>query len=293
MTTTKLMSFWAVAFALTLASCSKNDNDDTTKTEYTGIYFMDSYNEDIETLPIAGGTPASLAGSINGAGIAYDKTNEKIYYSVFSDDDDTPNGKIYKMNVDGTSATAIATGINDPYGIALDTKNNKVYWGDDEGNVSRCDFDGSNLETGIVTIDGGGIRAVALDLTNSKLYFYDVNNNNLYEANPDGTSASVIISGYYGYAICVDEENCKIYFDAQTDNASVSALYRANLDGSNPVEIDNTQSRIYGIAVDTGNSKVYWSGRDTYEIYVANLNGTNKVTLATDLGTPRGIFLKY
>ncbi|WP_171805014.1 DPP IV N-terminal domain-containing protein [Paludibacter propionicigenes] len=281
-----------IASAVTFASCSKDDESTITKKEYTGIYFMDTDNEDIETIAIAGGTPKALASGISGAGIAYDKVNEKIYYSDFADSD-TPNGKIWKMDVGGTNPKVLVSGIQDPHSIALDLTNGKVYWGDGDGNVSRCNLNGDSLVTGFIKIDGGAIRSMALDPINKKLYFCDTNNNNLYMSNQDGSSTSIILSGYYGYAIAVDNKNNKIYFDAQSDDGTVSGLYRANLDGTNPVEIDNTQSRIYGIALDVENSKVYWSGRDTKEIYQANLNGTKKVTLATGLGKPRGIFLKY
>ena len=294
MKSTKFFSLMAIAavFAFGFASCNNDDDDTPEKKEYTGIYFMDTYNEDIETLPIAGGTPTALKTGVYGVGIAYDKASEKIFFSDFANDS-TPDGKIWKMGVDGSGAVAIVSGIQDPYGIAIDSKNGKIYWGDDNGNVSRCNLDGSSLQTGIVNIDGGGIRAVAIDETNAKLYFMDVMNNSLYKANLDGTNKSVIITGFYGYALCVDEENSKLYFNALTDDETVSALYRANLDGTNPIEIDNTQSRIYGIAVDNENDKLYWSARDTYEIYSANLNGTGKTVLATELGSPRGIFLKY
>ena len=292
MRTIKLFNLLFVALTLTMTSCKDDNEDETATIDYTGIYFMDIYNEDIETLPIAGGETTVLKSSVYGAGIAYDKSSEKIYYSDFADSD-TPDGKIWKADIDGENATAIVTGLLDPYGIAIDTENEKIYWGDDNGNVSRSNLDGTSKED-IVTIDGGGIRAVAIDATNKKLYFYDVQNNNLYRSNLDGSSKSVIISGYYGYAIAVDEINNKIYFDAQTDNESVSALYRANLDGSNPTLISDTQSRIYGIAIDVYKKKVYWSERDNYNIIQANLNGTQKVILnSVELGAPRGIFLKY
>lgn len=286
----KTISILAIGFLLAFSSCSDDDKTTETPKEYTGVYFMDTYNEDIETLAIAGGKSDTLKSNAYGCGIAYDKTNEKIFYSDFTDDGD---GKIYKMNTDGSNSSAIVAGINEPYGIAIDSKNGKIYWGDSDGNVSRCDLDGSNKETGIATIEGGAVRAIAVDETHRKIYFYEVNNSNLYMADLDGSNAKVVVAGYYGYAIAVDETRNKIYFDAQSDDQAVSGLYRANLDGSNPIQVDNTGSRIYGIAIDEANKKVYWSGRDTYEIYEANLNGTSKVILASDLGSPRGIFLKY
>jgi DNA-binding beta-propeller fold protein YncE len=287
----KLLFLASILSTGLFTSCS-NDEDSSPK-DNTHVYFMDSSDKKLYKLSIDTGTVSTvkdLAG-MYGAGIAYDPEKGQVFFSDYVDED-TPNGKIWRMKLDGTDAVAIVTGLLNPFGIAFDPTEGKVYWGDENGNVSRCNSDGSNLEKGIANIDGGTIRAVAVDSKNKKLYFYDVSNNNLYKANLDGTNPAVILSGYFGYALCVDETNNKIYFDAQTDNEKVSGLYRANLDGSNPTEIDDTRSRIYGIAVDTKNSKVYWTGRDTYEIYKANLNGTVKVTLAKDLNGPRGIFLK-
>jgi sugar lactone lactonase YvrE len=290
MKTTKLFLCLTAALAMNLfVSCEKEKE----KTKTPVLYFMDSSDEILEKMVLDETntiTTVKHLTEMSGVGIAYDSKNKKLFFSDFYDED-TPNGRIWKMNLDSTDAIAIVSGLLNPFGMALDTKNNKVYWGDENGNVSRCNLDGSSVETGIVNIEEGAVRAVALDLTNNKLYFYEVMNNNLYRANLDGSNAAVILNGYYGYGLCVDEVNGKIYFDAQTDDESVSALYRANLDGSDPVEIDNTQSRIYGIAVDNDNNKLYWSARDNGEIYSANLNGTGKVTLATGLSSPRGIVL--
>jgi hypothetical protein len=66
----------------------------------------------------------------------------------------------------------------------------------------------------------------------------------------------------------------------------------ANLDGSNIQAVDDTDTRIYGIFIDNDTDKLYWSARDTGEIYSANLDGTGKTVLKTGLTSPRGIFLK-
>jgi hypothetical protein len=63
------------------------------------------------------------------------------------------------------------------------------------------------------------------------------------------------------------------------------------MDGTGIVDIDITDTRIYGIDMDKDKNKLYWSARDAGEIYEANLNGTGKVILATGLTSPRGIFL--
>ena len=260
------------------------------------IYFMDSSDEIMGKLTLDGsGTVATvkdLAG-MSGVGIAYDTVHSKIYFSDFYDAD-TPNGKIWRMNLDGTGLDSIARGILDPYGIALDIAGGKVYWADDNGNISRANLDGSSPEIGLVHIDTAGFRCVALDLKHSKMYFFDAANDKLYVANLDGTGVTPLIEGIYGYAIYVDTENDKIYYDEEY----TPALMRANLDGSGVVQIYKNndaavgKSRIYGITIDYASNKLYWSCRDAGEIYRANLDGTGKETLKTGLTSPRGIFLK-
>ena len=224
-----------------------------------------------------------------GVGLAYDSVHEKIY---FSDYNVTGEGKIWRINLDGTDLQAIVKDLYDPYQIALDVAGGKVYWAEDLdvdnfGHIGRANLDGTGKEN-IVSLEDGEFRALALDLDNRKVYYYDVNNEDLYRANLDGSAASPILSGVYGYAIEVDEVNDKLYFDEQNDEI----LLRTNLDGSNPETIDDNGSRIYGIAIDNENGKVYWSGRDSGTITGANLDGTHKSVLASGLSSPRGLFLK-
>jgi hypothetical protein len=277
----------AVMMMVLMASCKKD------KETTPALYYMDSSDEQMCKITLDGTFKRDIVKNLtdmSGVGIAYDVTNDKFYFSDYFDET-TPNGRIWKMNKDTTSMTAIVSGLLNPFDIAVDSKNGKVYWGDDNGNLSRSNLDGTSVQTGIASIVDGAVRAVALDMTHNKLYFYEVMNNNLYRANLDGSGKEVILTGYYGYGLYVDEVNSKIYFDAQTDDGSVSALYRCNLDGTSPTEIDNTQSRIYGIAIDYDNSKLYWSARDNGEIYRANLNGTSREAIATGLSSPRQIVL--
>jgi len=285
MKATKLLCLLATVALTFMFSCKKDKDTAITP----ALYFMDSSDELMEKLVLDGTnavTTVKHLAEMSGVGIAYDSKGDKIYFSDYSDDV-TPNGRIWRMNRDTTEVETIASGILDPYGIAIDHVNKKIYWADDAGNISRSNLDGSSLETGIVNIPDGMMRAVAIDEVNKKLYFYEVNEENLYVANLDGSDPTILISGVYGYSIFIDTENDKIYFDDQ----NTPALRRANLDGSGIVSIDNTDTRIYGIAIDYDNEKLYWSARDMGEIYEANLNGTSKVTLATGLSSPRCITL--
>jgi DNA-binding beta-propeller fold protein YncE len=293
MKTTKILSLLCLLTFVMLISC-KDDDPETKTIPY--LYFTLAYYDDDPALNVELIQKLSLDSlkittvkdveGMSGVGIAYDDKHDKIFFSDFFDAD-TPDGKIWKMNLDGTGPEAIATGILDPYGIALDVEGGKVYWTDDNGTISRSNLDGTNQDSSLVHVEEGGMRAIALDKANNKMYFYEVQNDNLYISNLDGTDERVLISGVYGYALFVDTKNHKLYFDDQYG----PALKMANLDGTDVVEIDNTDTRIYGIAIDYDLNKLYWSGRDAGEIYMANLNGTEKVTLATELSSPRGLCL--
>jgi len=270
--------------------------DDSESNKLSNLYFIDSIDELIQKLSLNDSlkiTTFKYVANMSGVGIAYDAVHEKIYWSDFFDSN-TPNGRIWRMNLDGTEEEALITGLLDPFGIALDVEAGKVYWTDGNGNIGRSNLDGSSPEPAIVNVAGGIMRAIAIDKKNSKIYFYEVANDNLYVANLDGTNKTVFKSGIYGYALCLDEINSRIYYN---DNYSQSIL-SANLDGSDVVEVYTntdpliTRYRVYGIAINQKTKKLYWSSRDTGEINMSNLDGTEKVTLATGIASPRGLFLK-
>jgi len=253
----------------------------------TSLYFLTLGDEFIRNLILDNsGTVTDVldvAGKA-GVGMAYDEINDKIYFSDF---DTYPFGNIWRMNPDGSELQAIVSNIGDPYAITLDVAGNKIYWVDDDGNVSKANLDGSNQEIGILNIAGAAWRAISLDVENNKMYVYEANLEDLYVANLDGSNPQIIISGIYVYAILFDTVNNKIYFDDQNEEL----LKVANLDGSNIQTIDNNGTRIYGMDIDHEEGKLYWSGRDSGELYRANLDGSNKEVLKTGLASPRGMVL--
>lgn len=264
----------------------------TVKAATSDLYFVE-YNADfIRKLSLDGSATVSNFLDITGkggVGLAYDDVHGKVYFSDF---DTYGEGKIWSVNLDGTELKDIVTGLFDPYAVALDVAAGKIYWAEDAdndniGHISRANLDGSGKEN-LVSLEDGQFRAVALDLKHKKMYYYEVNNEDLYIADLDGTDATPILSGVYGYAIQVDTEHDKIYYDEQN-----SALFlRANLDGTGVETVDDTETRIYGIAIDNDEDKIYWAGRDSEELYQANLDGSDKTPLKSAVESPRGIFLR-
>lgn len=282
-------------FTVTLKSISAAGETVTTKSITVAgapvvkdLYFVEYNNNLIKKLALSGSSAATTVLDVTGKagpGMAIDAANNKVYFSDF---EVTGSGNIWKMNLDGSGLTAIVSGLTDPYGIALDLTNGKIYWADDLGNISRANLDGSNQQIGIVNIPGGGMRAVALDPENNKMYFYEVQAEILHVSNLDGTNVQPLLTGTYGYAIYVDTVNDKIYYD----DYNAGKIFRVNLDGTGSVEIDASGSRIYGMAIDQTDKKFYFSTRDAGTIVRCNLDGSSPETLLTGLASPRGIALK-
>lgn len=287
----------AGTFTVTLTATSPEGETSATKditltAAPPEIYFIDTDDELIQKLALDGSENITnvldLSGK-TGPGIAYDDVHGKIY---FTDYEVTGEGKIWWMNLDATGLEPIVEGIpEDPYGVSIDIAGGKIYWADNGGTVSRANLDGTNVEDLVTTSDFPDAQYrsnVALDPENNKMYFIDYWNENVYVANMDGSNASVLIPGVYGYGVLVDTKHDKIYFDDQNSDE----FRRADLNGTNIEMVDDVVTRIYGIAIDYEKDKLYWSGASAGEINSSNLDGSNKETLKSGLSYPRGIFLR-
>lgn len=255
----------------------------------TDVYYIDYSAAKINKLALNGsGTVTEVldVASSSGAYTAYSTANDKVYWSDF--DQALGSNNIWRMNLDGSSPEAVVSSLNDPWGIAIDDTNGKIYWVDSDGTVSRADLDGSSLELGFFSLDD--ITAIALDVANTRMYLYNYANDTLHSVKMDGTDDQTILTGVYGFSLYVDTVNDKLYFDEQyTDK-----LMMTDLDGMNPVEINPALGPgvyTYGIEIDYVTNKLYYSGRQAGEIYRSDLDGSNLEVLKTGLTSPRGIFL--
>ena len=110
----------------------------------------------------------SLALLISHGPAAADPVPVKMYWTDFGTD------KIQRADLDGSNVEdLVTTGLDIPFGIALDVRAGKMYWTDaGTDKIQRADLDGSNVED-LVTTGLGFPYRIALDLTNSKMYWTD------------------------------------------------------------------------------------------------------------------------
>ncbi len=253
------------------------------------LYFIE-YNNPIRSVRKISLNPGSTAETVvslsgrAGVGLAFDAVNKKIYSTDFLS---TGAGKVWRFNSDGTSMEAVVSGINDPYGIAVNAAGGKIYWADGES-ISRANLDGTGYQKDFIKITGGLMRAVAYNSKTDMIYFYEVNVEDLYMAKADGTGATKIVEGAYGYSLYVDETNSKIYFD----DRNTASVKQANLDGTGVVKFGDAPGRVYGMSIDYGTNKFYWSDISANNIKRANLDGTGVEVFLSGLSSPRGLIIK-
>ncbi|MGN6533643.1 MAG: DUF5050 domain-containing protein [Ginsengibacter sp.] len=253
------------------------------------LYFIDYNNKVIKKISLEPGSAAEVVADITGktgVGLVYDSVAAKIYFTDFAN---TDNGKIWRMNLDGSNMEALVSGITDPYSIVINLAGGKIYWADDAGNVSRANLDGSQLEREFIHIADGQMRGIAYSSKTDIIYFYEVDNEDLYTAKSNGTGVAKIIQGAYGYCIFVDDVNGKLYYE----DRNKPAIMQSNLDGSGIVKIaDVPGTRVHGMAIDYTANKFYWTDRDKGVINRTNLDGSGIETFLSGLKSPRGMFIK-
>ena len=149
----------------------------------------------------------------------------------------------------------------------------------DDAFVRRVNTDGTGLTT--LATPGAGIRGLALDPPNNKMYWCDVFNFSIRRANIDGSGVEDIVSGMLQFpsVVKVDPIHGHIYWGDMLSEE----IWRANLDGTDPVSLLGTAFH-RGIALDLKNSKIYWTTSISMfrgNINRANLDGTGQQTVVS------------
>ncbi len=181
---------------------------------------------------------------------------------------------------DCTSETMVSVTVNSI------PKDYNIYWTDQAtfSNIQQIDSLGN--DRALIHFNIHSSTAIALDETNSKVYWTDTYLDRIFRANFDGTAAEDLVTTSNSVpGLALDVPNNKMYW-TDSNNGNV---YSANLDGTNTQTIITGLSSPSGIDVDLTNSKIYFCEGGAARIKSANLDGTGIQTIITGLSTPRGI----
>ena len=190
----------------------------------------------------------------------------------------------------------IAMGIEGPQDIAIDVRENKMYWTDKwTSTIRRSNLDGTqvkNLLTGVEEPED-----IALDLDADRMYWMERGTNSIRRADLDGENVETLVEVEDPQSIALDVTNGKMYWTSQEASrfSDRGIIRRADLDGEN---VETLITGLYdpeSIALDLVSGKMYWTdftlvagtrvGMDG-GILRANLDGSKLEILVSHLARP-------
>lgn len=211
-------------------------------------------------------------------GIGLDVSNSKIYMANYQE------GKIERVDIDGTNLTDIVTGLVLPADVAVDETNDKLYWLEAGGNrIQRSNLDGSSVETLLST--PFDVRCgLFLDVANNKLY-WTTGDSKVQSSDLDGNNINTLDDGTAGFStVMADKINDKLY----TSNGS--KIFRSGLQGENPTEILGGLNNCFDLALSSNTNKLFWCSRFGNKIQSANLDGSDLTDILTSgVNFPSGL----
>ena len=200
------------------------------------------------------------------------------------------DGKITRYDVDGTNPVDIITDQSDIGDIELDLERRTIYWLKDTWNddqIFRADMDGLNSNITSLyatTTTGRDLWGLALDIRNDRLWIterggtcYD---SRLRRMALNGTGVTTLID-----KICNPHDI--EYFNGHIYYLMDDGLIRADIDGTDQVNISGAADDALSLAVDGINNRVYWTNSSSVERI--NLDGTGLTTIFSGGSFLRGI----
>jgi len=252
-------------------------------------------------------------------GIVVDIAAGHIYWTNMGNPS-ANDGSIERADLDGGNLKHIVPpgGTHTPKQLQLDKRNGKIYWSDREGmRVTRCNLDGSNLETLIDTSQGESrpgkdatkwCVGLALDIERGKLYWTQKGPDNagkgrIFRANveiPKGQTPAnrqdieVLFDGLpEPIDLDLDLANRMMYWTDRGDPPRGNTVNRAPMDAppggrKDPQIIFSHLMEGIGLALDVKGGRMFLTDF-AGSVYSANLDGSNQKTLLFAEGNLTGI----
>ncbi|MEP1096343.1 MAG: LamG-like jellyroll fold domain-containing protein [Cyclobacteriaceae bacterium] len=215
--------------------------------------------------------------------------------AYWTDETSSANDEIDRIDLSGANnQNAYYSGFSvDIKGIAVDTKNNMVFWTNTDaqircGRIGDAGFTATNTllsESGASAKEFNGID---IDGSAGKVYWCDAFNGQIRRVNFDGSNPEVLLTKGGLRDIALDIAGGKMYY--LVNDGGSPEIWRANLDGTNPENLIISGTTVFrGLALDLVNNHMYWTANGV--ILRADLDGTNEVTVSTQLSEPESIDL--
>jgi len=250
------------------------------------------------------GAPENIIGNLgesHRSGLATDQAGGRIYWTI-----STLAGGIAQFS-GKIEWASISTGIPKeirrtdsfpPKGIAIDTRDDKIYWTNPgKGTIQQANPNGTDM---LDLITGLNLpEDVIIDPTDDKIYWTegprqndvsgeDIDVWSIRRADIDGANREVFYysDSWYGEirGLAIDQDNKTVYW---TDGLSIESM---KTDKSQAIPNKVVQgASIFDVAIDTVNQHLYWTESIGGFIRRSNLDGSRKRIVVTGVINPHGL----
>ena len=247
------------------------------------LYWIDADSGRLQHLTDAQAENVGIS-TQNVTDLTVDTINGKVYWTEKSGN---TAGKIHRANLDGSEVKAlISLSGSVPLSIAVDNKNNKLYWTNSRGKIQRSNLSGKSVKALLQNLNSP--TAIDLDVAGGKIYWTE--SGSIWRVNLNGKNKEELVPGLQEVG-SITIANSHIYWTEKIGR-ELEAVKRANLDGTNSEAIILIRNVAFkDITVDSVGKKLYWTD-SRGRIRRANLNGLRIQNVATGLATPTHIALK-
>jgi hypothetical protein len=210
-----------------------------------------------------------------------DPVNQKMYWG------DQVTFEIRRANLDG-SENELVLFTNFHRGLAIDNRDDKIYWSTSismyRGEIKRCDFDGSNIET-VVTSNLQEFKpsAIALDTARGRIYWTDYVVDTVQSATLDGDDVQTLFvapANWNPGGIALDRSGNQVYWgQAVTVEDHAGEIRRMGFDGSHMETILAGVGQVNDLVLTAGAPECYadFDGNGTLDLFdfLAYVNAFN------------------
>jgi hypothetical protein len=272
------------------------------------------YNTSSATLSLNTLDSAATNGSGNSVlftatGVDFNKVNRSTAVAV-----DGLNGKLFfidglasalwSVNLDGSGLTLVKNGLTSfPIDLALDVLNQKIYYTtsstiQNNNTVQRMDYTGNNnivLFTATGPAGGGlpgnGVwrcTAIAVDLSNSKIFIADAGAQKIWSMSLSGTGLTALatVANAVPTGVALDPTNQQVYFTVGSPVQSANLIQRVNYNGSGLITrftAAGSVQRCTALDLDLAHMTIYLSDAGASTLWRIPLGGGNATTVLSGL----------
>ena len=203
-------------------------------------------------------------------------TSNRLYWVETTSE---TTGRLRRSNLNGSNIQLIRDLTAVPAGITVDTANSKIYMTNGWGKVQAINPSGSGYAPNLIT---GLTDPKDIAVSGGKVYWI-TGGGTVHSANVNGSGVTQIAGGYSALG-SIAVGGGKVFW-TETISESDGKIHSANLNGSSVTEVVSLLAAPYGISVDTGASKLYFTN-SRGRIMQGNLDGSGIQVVASNLVSP-------